>query len=429
MTNDRKESEERVLKLRKCFKSKLIWENELIGFHEEARQLLGTMERTVVSGESDSVLVIGPKGCGKSLLVTTCLDRLGDKVDSDDYIVVKLHGLIHTNDNLALKDIIRQMHLDELGDGIVTGSFADNLLFVLQSLKSGNRQATKPILFILEEFQLFCSHRNQTLLYNLFDIAQSAQAPICVVGLTCRIDITEMLEKRVKSRFSHRQIFLFPSNNFSDRIERIKHYLSFAMHPRYFKMFGKRFVSDWNENLADILDKPKVQRLIRHQLEIDASEKRLKMWILLVISKLSESTPDFTVSMFEEVLEKLGSDAKVELLKDLSVLELCLVIAATHHNEIYDGEPFNFEMIVKQYMKFAANNYSVITNRQILYKAFERLKDLELIAPLSRTKSCKKEYQLFSLLVTSQQMKEAINTFQGLPTDVSQWATSSLNSL
>ena len=48
-------------------------------------------------------------------------------------------------------------------------------------------QKSKPILFVLDEFDLFAHHKNQTLLYNLFDVAQSAQAPICVVGLTTRL--------------------------------------------------------------------------------------------------------------------------------------------------------------------------------------------------------------------------------------------------
>ena len=48
-------------------------------------------------------------------------------------------------------------------------------------------QSSKPIIFVLDEFDLFAHHKNQTLLYNLFDVAQSAQAPICVVGITCRL--------------------------------------------------------------------------------------------------------------------------------------------------------------------------------------------------------------------------------------------------
>lgn len=43
------------------------------------------------------------------------------------------------------------------------------------------------ILFVLDEFDLFVHHKNQTLLYNLFDVSQSAQTPICVVGLSCRL--------------------------------------------------------------------------------------------------------------------------------------------------------------------------------------------------------------------------------------------------
>ena len=51
---------------------------------------------------------------------------------------------------------------------------------------TGGKQS-KSILFLLEEFDLFAHHKNQTLLYNLFDVAQSAQAPICVVGVTTRL--------------------------------------------------------------------------------------------------------------------------------------------------------------------------------------------------------------------------------------------------
>lgn len=51
-----------------------------------------------------------------------------------------------------------------------------------------------------------------------------------------------------------------------------------------------------------------------------------------------------------------------------------------HHVEIYEGEPFNFEMIIKRYLKFAQQNSSVqITHRPILIKALERIKVLHEI--------------------------------------------------
>lgn len=69
-------------------------------------------------------------------------------------------------------------------------------------------ETTKSVIFILDEFDLFTSHARQALLYNLFDIAQSRKAPILVLGLTTRVDVVESLEKRVKSRFSHRYVHL-----------------------------------------------------------------------------------------------------------------------------------------------------------------------------------------------------------------------------
>jgi origin recognition complex subunit 4 len=67
---------------------------------------------------------------------------------------------------------------------------------------------SKSIIFVIDEFDLFATHARQTLLYNLFDIAQARKAPIAVLGLTTKIDVVESLEKRVKSRFSHRYVYL-----------------------------------------------------------------------------------------------------------------------------------------------------------------------------------------------------------------------------
>lgn len=96
-----------------------------------------------------------------------------------------------------------------------TSNYADTLASLLALLShpseiSGAQtgQTAKSVIFILDEFDLFTTHSRQTLLYNLFDIAQAKKAPIVVLGLTTRIDVVESLEKRVKSRFSHRYVHL-----------------------------------------------------------------------------------------------------------------------------------------------------------------------------------------------------------------------------
>ena len=61
-------------------------------------------------------------------------------------------------------------------------------------------EQSKSVVFVLDEFDLFAQHHNQTLLYNLFDVAQSAQAPICVIGLTTRLvcDVLSVCVSRSK---------------------------------------------------------------------------------------------------------------------------------------------------------------------------------------------------------------------------------------
>lgn len=116
-------------------------------------------------------------------LVNDILQDITSGTFRENSLLVKLHGFVHTNDHLALKAITLQMNLVNVVEGKVFGSFAENLAFLLDCLKSGNKKTSKSVIFILDEFDSFCQHHNQTLLYNLFDISQSAQTAICVLGI------------------------------------------------------------------------------------------------------------------------------------------------------------------------------------------------------------------------------------------------------
>lgn len=55
--------------------------------------------------------------------------------------------------------------------------------YVLYADFTGHR-GKKSVIFIMESFEAFISHKNQALLYNLLDVAQSDRTPIAVIGLT-----------------------------------------------------------------------------------------------------------------------------------------------------------------------------------------------------------------------------------------------------
>ncbi|VDH93722.1 origin recognition complex subunit 4 [Mytilus galloprovincialis] len=216
----------------------------LHGYEKERGQLFDLIKRTASTGESNSVLVIGPRGSGKTMTLNSIYNELiEDDNVRENLLQVKLNGLLQTDDKIALKEITRQLQLENtLGDKVF-GSFAETLQFLLDALKCGS-QSSKPILFILEEFDMFAHHKNQTLLYNLFDIAQSDQAPICVVGVTCRLDVIELLEKRVKSRFSHRQVYFLNNYSYENFCDICMSYLKIESKP-----VRCDFIKEWNKQV------------------------------------------------------------------------------------------------------------------------------------------------------------------------------------
>lgn len=341
-------------------------------------------------------------------------------------IVVQLNGLIHTDDSLAIESITSQLDMmDAEAMGKIFSSFAENLLYLLDCLKTGDRNKSKSVLFILEEFDLFCSHHNQTLLYNLFDIAQSAQAPICVLGSTCRLDAIELLEKRVKSRFSHRQFFLFPNNDFETRLNLFKKLLS-ADHTNKVKRL--QYNDLWNLKIVKLVGDKNVQAALESHFAYETSIASLKKILYQLVSLLSDDHEWITPLDIKLVTEKYENDTKVDLLCDLSVLEICLVIAIKHHCEIYDRDPFNFEMILTRFNKFACKS-GVFQNhgREVVMKGFERIQQFEFIMPVvSAGSNLLKQFQMYWLVLSFGQINVAISKYDDLPTEIDQWSKSSL---
>ncbi|POW12049.1 hypothetical protein PSTT_04827 [Puccinia striiformis] len=182
---------------------------------------------------------------------------------TDSFITIKLNGLIHNSDKVALKEMCRQLfsslasskdteqkrRLDQVNKELDTrqedssdeyeaeedddddvfrggvrratqssdqpkftnyGEVLKNLLDVLepssslsadldQKNKSNN---SKALVIILEEFDLFSDLDRQAFLYCLLDSVQGNKRKngICVIGTTSVVDCLDKLEKRVKSR-------------------------------------------------------------------------------------------------------------------------------------------------------------------------------------------------------------------------------------
>jgi origin recognition complex subunit 4 len=398
-----------------------------IGETENVAFLLDLVRRTADKGESNSLLVLGPHGVGKTALVRRVLTLARDEIPAwdENVVVVQLNGLLQTDDRIALKEITKQLHLENVTGDRVFGSFAEHLTFLLASLKVGDK-SSKPIVFILEEFDSFCSHKNQTLLYNLFDIAQSRAVPICVIGVSCQIDVTELLEKRVNSRFSHRHLNLMPSQEFEPFLHLATNLLLLAP--------AVDHAAAWNRAIETFMKSKDVVKFLENRVfAYDKSITNLKRVLYLALLNMLESGATkleltHLVAANDENFASEQTDACDLLIRDLSIVELCLLVAVKHITEIYDGEPFNFEMVFHEYVKFKRRKFTTLPEeRSVVYKCWEQLLQLELVLPRpgDRIKGQQLEYVLntFQLL----DLRKSVEKYPHCPTEVLQWVKSNLH--
>uniref|UniRef100_A0A8C1Z182 Origin recognition complex subunit 4 n=1 Tax=Cyprinus carpio TaxID=7962 RepID=A0A8C1Z182_CYPCA len=358
-----------------------------VALDSQYKHLLELLRRTAVHGESNSVLIVGPRGSGKTMLLGCVLRELMSlKEAQKNVLLVELNGLLQTDDKI--------------------------LMVCVSVVSSGDKSSSRPVLFVLDEFDLFAHHKNQTLLYNLLDVSQSAQTPVAVLGLTCRLDVLELLEKRVKSRFSHRQIHLFSSLSFAQYVDAVRAQLSL---PPDFP--DPKFSDEWNQSVT----------VHTQHTSRSVFTNKLYTQSLFLTSRVSVSHSTLREADLLEASRLISADSKAIILHGLSILELCLIIAMKHLNDTYDGEPFNFQMVHNEFKKFIQRKSHSIHKfeKPVVMKAFEHLLQLELVRPVdSGVCKVQREYQLMRLMLEHGQVMEALQRYPQCPTDVKQWALS-----
>ncbi|RYP13268.1 hypothetical protein DL765_006942 [Monosporascus sp. GIB2] len=375
--------------------------------YEKAFQLV---EQTVLAGEGNSMMVIGARGCGKTA-VWLLFERELATEHKDEFHVVRLNGFTHTDDKLALKDIWRQLGREmDLEDELVnkTSNYADTMASLLALLShpaeiTGAEEGvtSKSVVFIIDEFDLFATHARQTLLYNLFDIAQARKAPIAVLGLTTRIDVVESLEKRVKSRFSHRYVYISLPKTLQAYWDVCRQGLSVDEEDLKVEGFDTRlkglseFHGYWEKKIEALRKTPEFQDHLEYLYYTSKSVPAFLTSCVLPLSTLSPSSLElkFIPSAGYAPLEP--SDSRLHLLAALSDLELALLISAARLDIVAHTDTVNFSMAYDEYtsqmgkQRVQSSSSGVLAlgaaarswGRGIAAVAWERLVSLGLLIP------------------------------------------------
>ncbi|PVU94112.1 hypothetical protein BB561_002790 [Smittium simulii] len=440
----------------KCLlKKRLVGKSDspiLVGLDKPYKTLYDTIERTIRYGESNSTILVGPRGSGKTSLVKKVLYDLNKEL-SDSYFLLKLSGLVHINDRVALKSIASQLNQNMSLEDNANRSAAEWMNFLISIFQNGDK-SSKPVVFILENFELFALQPKQLLLYTLFDIAQSRQAPVVVIGVTSRLNVVDLLEKRVKSRFSHRLINV-------PLISNIEEFFMIAHNNLLLPFNGQdnidpKFAQEFNSKTKECLFSSEVSAVLTFIYNLGKDIQLMNKLLMLAVTSIKISNPFISSNQLFSLYQNLITDPKINLLNEVSLLELYLLISIK--SLVSAGNiVFNYEMIYDEYKKMA-NQYIItstfsggsikIYKKEVAFKAYEYLIQIEFIQPCINTNTISsgmfvnddlhaissrkkkivfgsgsnmKEFQMVKLLLDPNEIVKAAESRKDIPMAIRRW--------
>ncbi|XP_052180125.1 origin of replication complex subunit 4 isoform X2 [Diospyros lotus] len=382
--------------------------------HSNFSKLKFIISSSVTEACNNSVVLLGPRGCGKMAVVDLVLEDLL-KEYPDMISVIKLDGLLHSDDNCALKEIARQLCAEHELLFSKMASFDDNSQFMIAMLKECGL-AHKTVIFVLDEFDLFAQGK-QRLLYSLLDAMQSVASQAVVVGMSCRLDADQLLEKRVRSRFSHRKLLFLPPSK-EDLHRLLKHVLLLPTD----SSIPSDYVAEFNEKLVNILAEERFNQIIDTLSNCDSTFNHLLRFLFSAVSHIYLETGFLSFQNFKAALSSIQRQPKLESLKDCSVLELYILVCM-RRLEVKEQDSYNFNSVMKEYKSihdsFQTSDYYAWN---ICLRAFEHLLERQLFSFVDhRGHSQPIEFRPAKLLISYHELYQGLKSYRSCPVSFKQF--------
>ncbi|KAG2348939.1 hypothetical protein BDR05DRAFT_924752 [Suillus weaverae] len=362
-----------------------------------SQQLKDLLAGTVTRGEGNSCFVLGPRGSGKTAIVDRAIASLNQTP-----IVIKLSGHTELNDRLALREIARQLslqtgktYLSELNNDDNQDDDDNPFLDAgpsidipppshLPALVSALTTLLRPVVVILDAFDLFALHARQALLYCLLDTAQSCRVGqghngIAVIGVTTRIDTINLLEKRVKSRFSGRMLRTAAPTELSFWMKLMERVFRARIEPP-----EEEWEPLWTLAIDNFISDRKVLEQIQETVAVTHDMRVLQRILVGVVAALAPSSPFPTCAQLVSAVHAQRIRDPFPHLSTLPYPSICLLIAAVHaHTAGHDAITFEmlYDAFREQYRASTAAPIQVAggsigvsrCTREVLMRGFERL--------------------------------------------------------
>lgn len=149
---------------------------------------------------------------------TSALDSMlaEDMADADGMDLPELDSavVLSDDDEPHAEPVVESGPSEAVANAILStmATTLSHILTLLSRTPHDTQQLQRPLVILLDGFEQFAQRPRQALLYCLLDAVQAGSygPGLAVVGMTTRVDASDALEKRVKSRFSHRIVHVHP---------------------------------------------------------------------------------------------------------------------------------------------------------------------------------------------------------------------------
>ncbi|CRG95064.1 conserved Plasmodium protein, unknown function [Plasmodium gallinaceum] len=130
---------------------------------------------------------------------------------------IRISAYLYKDDLQCIKSILSQLYNylnkeEKMETNLLLNDYIIKLENILIEINNNKKQT----LLIIENVEKFCLQNKQNLLYTLFDLLHKKNICINIICLTNVLDITQNLEKRIKSRFTFEMIHISPILNIDE---------------------------------------------------------------------------------------------------------------------------------------------------------------------------------------------------------------------
>ena len=400
---------------------------DLYGLKDEQTEIYKILENTVKYHEGKSVLIVGPRGVGKTTLVNNCLLDLRQKYGGT-FLVIHLSGLFEKDDKAAIREIARQFdwimdakniksRLSERYDqededyefidenvqvqgNEQTAEFekvsANATMRTIMSLldrskleeggaayeeddeKPGVLSEQIPIIFVIDEIDKYAGDSKQTLLYNLFDMAQSSSTPdgsesqdghkmnskaagsaLTVIGVTTKATMREQLEKTVRSRFSQRVLQINKFKTLTGFSKCVYTMLRLEEQPGDTDL--QKFINEYNKHVEGMVFQSggAIRKAVVENFYTIKDVNALKNSMAVLVRRGLFDTRKEAWNQMSGGLE-LYNNRNLGILDSLSELELKLLICCARVKAKSSSDRINFNVAWEEYVKVSSTQMKAL---------------------------------------------------------------------